>query len=376
MYDYEIMELIIYFIAMAVFGSRTVLFLIGSFNERKKDKAITKLNEYPTVSVIVPARNEENKIEDCIRSIEKSDYPNDKFEIVAINDRSEDNTGIILDKLKNELSNLRVIHIKNSTDKGNLIGKPGALHAGIQSSKSELILMTDADCTVPGNWIRTIASVFKEESVGIVPSFTTIKGNRIFDKVQSVEWVYTHTMASAGVGIGYPLGCYGNNLSIRRNDYEKAGGYENIKFTVTEDLALLNSVILNGKKARYVTSPESLVTTLPCKDFREYKRQHHRWAVGGKELGWKAVIFVITTAIFWIGFLSSIYFGNYLFIFGLLGFRILCDFALMAPVMHKLKLKKLIPWAFPSILFFIVWELVVPILLIDRKVIWKGQVFR
>jgi cellulose synthase/poly-beta-1,6-N-acetylglucosamine synthase-like glycosyltransferase len=327
------------------------------------------------ISVIVPARNEENKIENCINILLKSNYPTDLFEVICVNDRSEDNTGLILDNLAKKYPNLKVLHILNDIDKGNLKGKPGALHHGILKSSGDIIMMTDADCDVNPNWLKTVSEKFNDPSIALVPSYTLIKGNRIFDKLQAVEWLYMHTMAAAGVGLNNPLGCYGNNLSIRKKVYDELGGYPNIKFSVTEDLALLKSVFKSGYKVNYVCDYNASVSTLPCLTLSEYISQHKRWSVGGLDLGYNAVFFVATSLIIWIGLVVAIISAKPIWILIILFTRIFGDYIVIKPVMNILKQNHLHSWILPSVGFFMLMELIIPPLLIDTRIEWKGQIF-
>ncbi len=359
-----------------VFILRTLFMIIGNRKEHSKNKFLYNQKSLHFISVVVPARNEEINIENCIRNIMKSNYPKDKFEIIAINDRSTDNTLSILQNLAVEFPNLKILNIKNDSEKNNLKGKPGALHQGILSSKGEIIMMTDADCQVNPNWISTIEQRFSNPEIGLVPSYTIINDKNIFDKLQALEWVYMHTMARAGVGNNNPLGCYGNNLSIRRTVYDKIGGYPNIKFSVTEDLALLKAVFKSGYRINYVCDYNSTVTTVPCHTFNEYILQHKRWAVGGIDLGKDAVYFVFTSTMIWLGLLTSILISNQYLFFAVIFTRILCDFFVLKPVLKILKKEKLLLWILPSIIFFMIMEIIIPPLLLDRKIIWKGQTFK
>ncbi|MBX3043440.1 MAG: glycosyltransferase [Candidatus Kapabacteria bacterium] len=362
-------------VSVVIFTLRALVMFIGSSLERSKVLKKSVADNIKTVSVIVPARNEEDKIESCIRNLSKCNYPLDKFEIIAINDRSEDKTGEILDILASEITNLKVLHIKSDIDKGNLKGKPGALHFGIKQSKGEIIMMTDADCTVNPNWIRTISDKFNDEKIGLVPSYTLIDGERYFDKIQAVEWLYMHTMASAGIGLNNPLGCYGNNLSIRKTVYDELGGYPKIKFSVTEDLALLKAVFKAGHKVNYVCDYNASVTTLPCLNIKEYISQHKRWAVGGLDLGINAVIFPLTSLAVWAGLIVGIVAFNPLWILAVLFARVIGDYIVIKPAMNILRQNHVNSWILPAIGFFMLMELIVPPLLIDSKIVWKGQVF-
>jgi cellulose synthase/poly-beta-1,6-N-acetylglucosamine synthase-like glycosyltransferase len=366
---------IVIFCSIIIYSIRSIIFIFGSYKERNKYNTKSLSEEFPFVSIIIPARNEEGNIANCIKSVAQNTYPIDKYEIIAINDRSTDNTQQILFNLQNQYQNLKVVNITEETKNHNLLGKPGALQAGIDISSGEFILMTDADCVVNSNWIRTIVNNFIH-GIGIIPSFTLIKAKTFFDKVQEVEWVFMHTMASAGIGLKQPLGCYGNNLSVRKSDFNQMGGFQNVKFSVTEDLALLQTIIKNGSQAHYLTHPDAAVTTLPCRTIKEYISQHHRWALGGIALGWRAAIFVISSIALWSGIIISIITGNCLTLIAVVSTRLIGDFLVIAPPLKILKQTKLYLWIIPSILCLMLIEIFIPFLILDKKVTWKNQVFK
>lgn len=363
-------------VTVSLFAFRAILLFYFSVRERSKTTNPNLANSKSFISVIVPARNEEDKIELCINSIMKSDYPINRFEVIAVNDRSDDSTAEILDRLSNQYTNLRVIHIKSDSEKGNLRGKPGALHIGIQSSIGDILMMTDADCTVNPKWISSISNSFEDPKIGLIPAYTLIHGDRAFDKIQAVEWIYMHTMASAGIGMNNPLGCYGNNLSIRRELYNQLGGYPNIKFSVTEDLALLQAVFKTEYKVNYICDYNCTVNTLPCVTLKEYILQHKRWAVGGIDLGYRAVFFVVTSLAVWIGLIVSIIAMKPIWILAILFTRFIGDYIIIKPAMNLLRQSHLHSWIIPTTAFIMLTELVVPPLILDRKIIWKGQTFK
>jgi len=368
--------IVIFISSICIFCLRSLYFGIGAFIERRKMLSESELKHYPFVSVIVPARNEENNIQACIESIAKNSFPNEHFEIIAVNDRSSDDTGKILENLQRKITNLKIQTITNVTANKNLRGKPGAIEAGIKAAKGSIILMTDADCTVDEHWIAAITKRYEDEDVGLVASFTNIQGNSIFEKIQAVEWAYMHTMGSAGIGLNQPMGCYGNNMSVRKNDFDNLGGYENIKFSVTEDLALLQAVNKTGRKIRYITDPDADVNTLPCKNLKEYFNQHHRWAIGGLKIGWKAAIFVLASSAIWAGIITAFIIGQPLWAGIIILARIICDFTVIAPTLVTMKKIPLIPWIIPSVIFFTIVEAIVPFLLLNKNIKWKGQTFK
>lgn len=362
-------------ISFVIFSLRIIVSYIGAVKERGK-KAFKEFSDEPFfLSVIVPGRNEDENFKDCLLSIANSNYPIDKYEIIAVDDRSIDKTPEILNRLKEDIPNLKVINIDDTTKVKNLRGKPGALQAGINNAKGEIIVMTDADCIVNPDWLPTLAKTFEDKRIGMSAGYTAIKTKKLFDKIQAVEWTYLHTLATSGVGFDIPLSCYGNNIAVKKEDFDAIGGYNSVSFSVTEDLALMHAIHKSGKKIRYLTLGESTITTLPCPNFQEYLKQKHRWAIGALDLGWIAFVFVLTSISMWLGLvISAITWQPWWFLSFLL-LRIIGDSLITIPSAIILKRKDLIHWTIPAIFFFMLMELVAPFLILKRDVKWKGQTF-
>jgi cellulose synthase/poly-beta-1,6-N-acetylglucosamine synthase-like glycosyltransferase len=355
---------------------RSALFIIGAFKARKIAKqAVHRAQSAvrPSVSIIIPARNEQKSIGRCIESVLASTYS--EFELILINDRSGDDTGQIIDEFARRDGRIKAVHIKNDAEKGNLRGKPGALHMGIGYSSGQIIMMTDADCIVQPEWIQTTISIFASNSIALLPSFTVLKCSRFFEHMQDMEWVFNHTLASIGIAIGHPLGCFGNNLSIRRDVYDSLGGYQGIPFSVTEDLALLQAVHKKNLNILYPCLPELSVITLPCTSWNEFITQQHRWLKGGMALGWKAAFFVSYSALLWAAFINAIIVNDFSGAAILLLLRLIGDILIIAPTIHMLKRKRQYKYVLPGIFFILFMELIAPILLLRKTVRWKGQQF-
>lgn len=366
---------LIYISCIAIFILRTLLFSIGAYLQRQKKYNINE-NDLPFVSIIIPARNEEKNIRKCIESISKCDYPSNKFEIIAVNDRSTDKTSDILNELLKSNNNLKIININQDNCDKNLKGKAGALQIGIENSKGSIILMTDADCIVHNKWIKSVVSCYSDEKVGLVASFTYIEPHNYFEILQSLEWIYMHSAASGGIGLKQPLGCFGNNLSVRKAVFDEIGGYRKIKFSVTEDLALIQAVAKKKKRIIYKPDEKMTVYTLPVKTLKEYLAQHHRWTVGGMDLGWRAIFFVLTSIAIWTAVTISIIDGSLLMFLGTIFIRILGDFTIIFPSLKAIKRTKNTLFIFPSVIFFMLIELSLPFLLLKKNIIWKEQVFK
>lgn len=360
-------------LSATVYLSRLAFFLNGQWRSRRA--LPSSLGHPPHVSVIVPARNEQDNIGHCIESLLACDYPKELLEIIVVNDRSTDNTGRIIDDLARLHPCIRAVHRTEADAVANLRGKPGALQAGIDLAGGEVLLLTDADCRVQSGWIRTMVMPFTNPDVGMVCSFTTVRRGNLFALIQDIEWLYTSGMAQSANNNGQPLGCFGNNMALRASTFHRIGGYRAISFSVTEDLALLQAMGRAGARVAFICEPDSRIETEPCSSLGEYLRQKQRWVQGGLGLGWRGITFAATSVIYWFGLVSSIVTADPQWISLFLCLRMLGDGLLIANSALRLRRTYLLAAIAPTILLLLLLELLLPVLAFQKRVVWKGQTF-
>jgi glycosyltransferase involved in cell wall biosynthesis len=197
----------------------------------------------PLVSVIVPARNEGREIERCLRSLIAQDYSH--LEIIAVNDRSEDATGAIMDKLAGESSRLRVIHIHALPERW--LGKTHAMWLAASQAKGEWLLFTDGDIVFHPETIRrsvTYAQRSSGEHFVLYPSIELhTVGERMMIAFFAAMFIVTNRpwkIAERGKREHIGIGAF--NM-ITRRAYEALGTYEALRLNVIDDLSL-------GKRAK------------------------------------------------------------------------------------------------------------------------------
>ncbi|HED37189.1 MAG TPA: glycosyltransferase, partial [Ignavibacteria bacterium] len=139
-----------------------IIFLSGilrGLHKLKPSKMETVIDEY--ISVIIPFRNEKENILESLWSLENQNYPKDKYEVIYVNDLSEDDS---LDKIKTGIKagNIKVLSIPHDYSlRGH---KKRAISFGIQNSKGNIIVTTDADCIHHENWLRALLSCLSENT--------------------------------------------------------------------------------------------------------------------------------------------------------------------------------------------------------------------
>ena len=121
----------------------------------------------PLASVVVAARNEAERIAGCLRALLAQNYPQDRYEIIVVDDGSTDGTGHIVREFSGEAVSVRLLRTEGSGS------KKAALSLGVAEARGEVILATDADCQVGPGWIRGMASHFAD-GVGMVIGFSQI----------------------------------------------------------------------------------------------------------------------------------------------------------------------------------------------------------
>lgn len=256
------------------------------------------------VSIIIPARNEERNIGRCLESLAALRYPPDLLEAVIVNDGSTDATARIVAEHARRIPWLRMITLSGAETA--LHGKVRALARGIEASHGDILMFTDADCTVPPGWVAATAARFADPSIGLVAGFTILRGTALRDRVQALDWVFLFSLAAGSLRLGFPVTAVGNNFSVRRDAYNSTGGYASIPFSVTEDLALFRALVAAGRhRALFPLDPETLVSSEPCPTAAALFRQKHRWYLGGRGMDGLSQVIVGLASLFHTALLFS-----------------------------------------------------------------------
>jgi cellulose synthase/poly-beta-1,6-N-acetylglucosamine synthase-like glycosyltransferase len=358
---------LVFLIILCGYFIQSALFVIGA----KKKFPRLKDDELPTATVIVSARDEEDKILNCLESLNKLEYPAGKLQIIIVDDRSKDNTGTIIDEFIESKSLFK--KVVPDEPKGKMVGKVNALATAIRESDNEIILTTDADCEVKPNWVKTIASYYRD-NVGMVNSYTTQVAKGPFSGMQAIDFIYLLLVGGGTINLGTPISCIGNNMSFRKKVYEKIGGYEALPFSVTEDFTLLRAIYkLKKYKILFPLEKNALVTSIPCVDLKSLYHQKKRWAVGG--LGVPVLGYII---MFWgfatnLGILLTPLFFSPVWIY-LAFFKIATDLFVLYPIHQKLGISKHLKYFLIYQVYYILYVIALPfIVLTNRKVVWKGR---
>ena len=275
--------LIIYFVIAAVIASG-----INSRYHRRSDS--------PPVSIVIPARNEENSLPSLLDSLMALDYPAEQLEIIIVNDQSEDRTREILESYRGRFRcRYEVFDVETETQ-SSLRAKTRPLAQGLDRATGEIILMPDADNRIPPDWAKAMTSYFTDD-VGLVcgPIYPDPKrrSHRLLTLFETVDASFLLGTCAGFSGLGKTQALIGSNFAVRREAYEDVGTYRSLEFHIIEDLSLLGALQQSGRwKAVFSSDSGTLLWTLPQKNLKTFIRQRHRWLAG-----WGHVKFGIRAAL-------------------------------------------------------------------------------
>ena len=272
-------------VALLWFYVATLLSLMAGFSRLtrriRSARELRSPQDLPAVSVVVAARNEAGNLPGLLSCLLHQDYPRDKFEILIVDDRSEDETWDILSRAEREHTLLKAFRITDLSP--DFAPKKRALDLAIRSSQSEIILLTDADCTPQPEWVRTVVS-FYHEGVNAVLGFSPYRFDTplpsIVEKMLALDYFSLGAIAAASVGLGRPLTATGTNLSYRRSTFLRAQGFENIKRWVSgdDDLFIQRAVHEKLGGSSYALCQDAFVPAAAPKNWRQFWNQRIRYA--------------------------------------------------------------------------------------------------
>ena len=257
---------IIVFFLMFCMISLVVFVIIRSLFKK------TKYTKYePSISILIPAYNEEKNIEETLNSVFASTYPKKKLEVIVIDDGSTDNTLGILERLKKRYSNLVIL-------KGNHKGKSASLNLGLKHSSHDYILLIDADTTIRSDAIAKIISPFNDKSVGATTGSCLVKNSKgILGAFQEVEYPYINLIRKSFSDVFSNVSWFLGAFSCYRKDVLKSiGNFK--KDTQSEDIDTSLEIYSKGYKILNVFDAYAY-TTIPL-TIKGFVKQRIRWYVG------------------------------------------------------------------------------------------------
>lgn len=374
------------FILTGISAIVLIYLLTGIYLKKGRHPQKSLHQSLPRVSVLIAMRNEEKNIAHCLEAFEKQTYPDGLFKICIIDDQSDDESPAIARSFTERYDHFEMRTI--TEEKYGLRGKMNALAQAMEDTDSDIILITDADCIVPRDWIRTFVSYF-QENVGLVGGFTLLyplpdrsvpkKRFGLFDKIQALDWAFLQIVGAYCSYTGKPAAVLGNNFGFRKAAYDEVGGFKKIGFSVTEDYALMRAIKNTGHwKIHQTLDPENTIFSFPVHSLKAFYTQRKRWVTGGKSADLWTYFLMLQTVFIHAALIISLFIHGALLWKGILWAIILgFDYYILSTELNRFRLYSLKRYFLFFELFYFLYTIFFGIVSVfPSRVSWKGRSYK
>ncbi|HRI26583.1 MAG TPA: glycosyltransferase [Chitinophagales bacterium] len=233
----------------------------------------------PPVSIIICARNEAHNLQSNLPLVLEQDYP--CFEVVVVNDASNDQTKQVLETIHKQYNNLNVFNILPAQKTGG--GKRQALQTGITQAKYEMLLLTDADCKPAGNkWIQNMTKHFNARVQIVLGYGAYLPANGWVNKLVQFETLHTAMQYMSFAAVGLPYMGVGRNLAYTKPLFYQSGGFTGQEHLQSGDDDLLINKAASASNTAIAVEPASFTHSYAPHTFAQWVNQKKRHLSAGK----------------------------------------------------------------------------------------------
>lgn len=283
----EIKEILFYtFLGLFLFALAVQIFYFLFFYLRfLLYKTIEKTAECKPVSVIISARNEDYNLERYLTSILEQDYH--EFEVIVINDGSDDDTEDVLKRFENKYKNLVIRKIPQDS-KLFFKGKKLAITIGVKAAKHDIILLTDADCqAVSDRWIYNMQKHFVGNKEIVLGYSTYSQGKGLLNRIIQYDTFITALNYFSYALAGVPYMGVGRNLAYTKSVFNKNNGFAGQSHIHSGDDDLFVNKAADKNNIAVEFRDVSHIITRPERSFKEWIIKKRRHMTSGKHYKWK-----------------------------------------------------------------------------------------
>ena len=297
--------IIVFLVAVGIQLVYLLCFLIAVSRKRNEGS-----DEKVPVSVVVCAHDEADNLRELIPQLLSQDYP--EFEVIIVNDRSNDSTFDYLLEATQENPRLRMVNVKETPERVN--GKKYGITLGIRAAAYEWILLTDADCRPTGlNWIRSMSRHFTKDAKFVLGFSPYLRKPGFLNRFIRFETILTAIQYFAFGWMGNPYMGVGRNLAYRKSLFLQQKGFNNFLHVTGGDDDLFVNMHARGSNTRLEIQPDSQTYSEPKATWRSFYQQKirhlsvgkryrfsHRFLLGLFSLTWILTWFIWLASLIWL----------------------------------------------------------------------------
>lgn len=345
-----------------------------------------KTNVNTKVTIIVSVRNEQENIETLLTNLTRQNYSKAHFEIIIVDDDSDDETGLkvmnFVNKNRNNNDRIKLITIKEEYDHNFVAFKKRAIEKGIAASTGEWIVLTDADCTMGENWLTTIVSFIEEKEVCFISAPVCFSNEQsFFQKIQSLEFLSLIGIGAASLANKNPNMCNGANIAFRKSVFYEVGGYGGTKHLASGDDEFLMHKVYEKYPSgvAFLKNRDAIVSTTPFRMWKDFISQRRRWVSKSRKYQRKQVtatlyfVYIFHLMILVSGFVT-IFNHEFLIPFIILmGVKLISEFIFVVSVSIFFKKQKYLAWYLIAGILYVFYVVIIGLLGNIGRYEWKGR---
>jgi len=270
---------------------------------KKGRRQATVAASLPSVSVVIPMRNEEAFIKNTLDSVSAQKYAGE-WQVIIVNDRSTDGSPEIARDFCQAHPNFSLIDIPQNAPQ---IASPKkrALNAGFLAAKGEFLLIADADCNPPPNWLNSMALCFANGASVVQGSKVNTGGKNFLHAYQRLETLGFTLIEAAGYNRNKPLVASAASLGYSRSLFFKCGGFEGLYNLASgdDDMLVHRMAKIEGTTFAYNWDASAMMPTAPVDSWKALLQQRARWGSNGAKYESKiysAYLFCIYAFFLWL----------------------------------------------------------------------------
>ncbi|MEQ9300593.1 MAG: glycosyltransferase [Cyclobacteriaceae bacterium] len=230
------------------------------------------------ITIVIPVRNEAKNIITLLNAIQDQNYPKEFFEIMVMDDQSNDETYQLVNDFKNQ-SPLNIQLLQSNPKKGS--PKKQAIELAIEASRGDIIVTTDGDCQVGPNWLNSINQAFERDHTQLVMGPVAYEVHTLADRLQWIEFSALQAMSGVLLALGLPSMGNGANLAYRKSAFVAVKGFKgNLNVASGDDEFLVRKMAskYGVKSLQYLKSTDAVVATEPAQGIQSIINQKIRWS--------------------------------------------------------------------------------------------------
>jgi len=327
-------------------------------------------------SIIIAARNEAGNIGHLISNLVQQEYSGEQFEIIIVDDHSDDKTADIISPFKQN-NHVILLHLPDEKR-----GKKDALELGISQATGELIITLDADCSVGNLWLSTIVSFYNEYAPSLIicpVDYIAKKG--LWNEIVNLEFLILIGSSASATINGQPFLSNGANSAFRRDVFNQLDDPFYGSVSSGDDVFLLHKVKqIEDATILFLKSPDAIAYTESTNTVKDFFNQRIRWASKTKIYKDKETMVIATiiglmnihlAVLFFIGLGKLHIFLLFITVFGI---KLIIDTAFFSNILPFFNKNYLMRQIFFTDFLYSFYVIIVGILSLFYKPLWKGRI--